>query len=319
MIGSVSFVVRACVILSVCVGPAIMGPAPTTSALNASVVASSSAAAAALPSLNGTATVVLPNPYAGLPTKFGDEDDVIRAKHTRPATAAVIQQQRPASVAAARKSQFDAIGSADASKEASRHGSNDDAYYDEDEDDDDGANEDDDEHGGGPRSSDDFDGGHKTHTGDTADYADETDSELGPTLDNFGASLDGTADEALPILLVEPQSAYIVRGRPAVLTCKAANALQLSFKCSGSAVPPPSTLESHVNPHTGVHLLEVTATITKDMVYEFFGKEAFRCRCHAWSPRAKAKSQPATIEIACKFGIVCDVRARHAVNSFFVW
>lgn len=46
---------------------------------------------------------------------------------------------------------------------------------------------------------------------------------------------------------------------------------------------------------------EVTATISKDLVYEFFGKGPFKCECHAWSPRGKAKSQPATVEVACKY------------------
>lgn len=77
--------------------------------------------------------------------------------------------------------------------------------------------------------------------------------------------------------------------------------LQLTFKCSGSSHPPPSTVESHVDPHTGVHLQEVTATISKDLVFEYFGKTPFKCDCHAWSPRGKAKSQSATIEVACKY------------------
>lgn len=52
---------------------------------------------------------------------------------------------------------------------------------------------------------------------------------------------------------------------------------------------------------SGVHLQEVTATISKDLVYEFFGKGPFKCECNAWSPRGKAKSQPATVEVACKY------------------
>lgn len=74
----------------------------------------------------------------------------------------------------------------------------------------------------------------------------------------------------------------------------------MTFKCSGSSQPPPSTLDSHVDPHTGIQLQEVTATISKDLVYEYFGKSPFKCECHAWSPRSKAKSQSATIEVACK-------------------
>lgn len=58
-----------------------------------------------------------------------------------------------------------------------------------------------------------------------------------------------------------------------------------------------------MDPHTGVQLQEVTATISKDLVFEYFGKSPFKCDCHAWSPRGKAKSQSATIEVACKFSI----------------
>lgn len=76
--------------------------------------------------------------------------------------------------------------------------------------------------------------------------------------------------------------------------------LQLTFKCSGSSTPPPSSIDSHVDPHTGVQLQEVTATISKDLVFEYFGKTPFKCECHAWSPRGKAKSQSATVEVACK-------------------
>uniref|UniRef100_A0A1B0A5R6 Ig-like domain-containing protein n=1 Tax=Glossina pallidipes TaxID=7398 RepID=A0A1B0A5R6_GLOPL len=50
----------------------------------------------------------------------------------------------------------------------------------------------------------------------------------------------------------------------------AAHALQLHFKCSGSSQPPPSTHDKHVDPHTGVHLEEVTATIHRDLVDEYF-------------------------------------------------
>ncbi|KAL1377818.1 hypothetical protein pipiens_015994, partial [Culex pipiens pipiens] len=74
------------------------------------------------------------------------------------------------------------------------------------------------------------------------------------------------------------------------------------FKCSGSNKPPPSVEESHVDPHSGVHFQEVTATVSRDLVYEYFGKPPFKCECHAWSPRGKTVSQPASIVVACLFG-----------------
>ncbi|XP_049538038.1 netrin receptor unc-5-like [Anopheles darlingi] len=113
-----------------------------------------------------------------------------------------------------------------------------------------------------------------------------------------GRSGDGLKVEEAPYFLVEPQSTYVIRSKPAVLKCKAANTLQIHFKCSGSIKPPPSVEESHVDPHSGVHFQEVTATISRDLVYEYFGKLPFKCECHAWSPRGKAVSQPASIVVA---------------------
>ncbi|XP_061389249.1 netrin receptor unc-5-like, partial [Musca vetustissima] len=120
------------------------------------------------------------------------------------------------------------------------------------------------------------------------------------TLDEFvtgklGASETGVT---LPYFLTEPESVYVVKNRPAILKCKAAHALQLHFKCSGSSQPPPSTHDKHVDPHTGVHLEEVTATIHRDLVDEYFGKGPFKCECHAWSSRGVVKSQAATVNIA---------------------
>ncbi|XP_036332771.1 netrin receptor unc-5 [Rhagoletis pomonella] len=103
---------------------------------------------------------------------------------------------------------------------------------------------------------------------------------------------------ALPIFLTEPENVYVIKNRPALLKCKAAHALQLHFKCSGSSQPPPSTHDKHVDPHSGVHVEEVTATIHRDLVDEYFGKGPFKCECHAWSSRGVAKSQAATISIA---------------------
>uniref|UniRef100_A0A182NAQ8 Netrin receptor UNC5 n=1 Tax=Anopheles dirus TaxID=7168 RepID=A0A182NAQ8_9DIPT len=138
---------------------------------------------------------------------------------------------------------------------------------------------------------------------------DEEDSEVSygedvlPPSEAFGTfggagTGDGMKVEEAPYFLVEPQSTYVIRSKPAVLKCKAANTLQINFKCSGSIKPPPSIEESHVDPHSGVHFQEVTATISRDLVYEYFGKLPFKCECHAWSPRGKAVSQPASIVVA---------------------
>ncbi|XP_017866926.1 PREDICTED: netrin receptor unc-5 [Drosophila arizonae] len=119
-------------------------------------------------------------------------------------------------------------------------------------------------------------------------------------LEEFNAGKLNTAEASntLPIFLSEPESVFVVKNRPAVLKCKASHALQLHFKCSGSSQPPPSTHDKHVDPHTGVHMEEVTATIHRDLVDEYFGKGPFKCECQAWSSRGVVKSQSATVHIA---------------------
>lgn len=132
--------------------------------------------------------------HLDLPTKFGDEDDVIESK-----------------AAAEKKASENAgIGSS-----ASRN-DDDDEHYDDDDDFLSGHNADKNPNGSHHHDTDESE----------ADYDDE--SDLGPTLDNFGTKLDGSdAGNELPIFLMEPQSAYAVRNRPAVLKCKAAHALQV--------------------------------------------------------------------------------------------
>ena len=62
---------------------------------------------------------------------------------------------------------------------------------------------------------------------------------------------------------------------------------------------PPTTKESHVDPQTGHTQLEATATITKDLYEEYFGRQ-FSCYCTAWNSRGEAKSRSATVEVASK-------------------
>lgn len=118
-----------------------------------------------------------------LPTKFGDEDDVINIKPEKSKNAG----------------HFDATGG-----DILETG---DEEYDDD---------DDDLH----HYPDKLDSDYKNSEYD--------ESELGPTLDNFGGKLDGgETSESLPIFLTEPQSSFVVRNRPAILKCKAAYALEV--------------------------------------------------------------------------------------------
>ncbi|XP_050077188.1 netrin receptor unc-5-like [Anopheles maculipalpis] len=129
---------------------------------------------------------------------------------------------------------------------------------------------------------------------DSLDYTDNIEVAAIDQIESFGAGNDGTP---LPVFLVEPKSTYVMKNRPAKLYCKASHALQISFKCSGSTKPP-TEKEHHTDPHSGVQLQEATATITRELVDEFFGKGSFKCECRAYSSRGHVKTQPVTIQVA---------------------
>ncbi|XP_050100643.1 netrin receptor UNC5C isoform X2 [Anopheles aquasalis] len=132
---------------------------------------------------------------------------------------------------------------------------------------------------------------------DSLDYTDNFEAGGGTIdqIESFGGGTDGTP---LPVFLVEPESAYVMKNRPVELYCKASHALQISFKCSGSTKPPPTVKEHHTDPHSGVQLQEATATITRELVDEYFGKGPFKCECRAYSSRGHVKTQPVTIQVA---------------------
>lgn len=135
--------------------------------------------------------------------------------------------------------------------------------------------------------------GHKHDN--SPDYTDNFEVAAIDQIESFGAGNDGTP---LPVFLVEPKSAYVMKNRPAKLYCKASHALQISFKCSGSTKPPPTENEHHTDPHSGIQLQEATATITRELVDEFFGSGPFKCECRAYSSRGHVKTQPVTIQVA---------------------
>lgn len=103
-----------------------------------------------------------------------------------------------------------------------------------------------------------------------------------------------------PIFLAEPKDAYIVKNRPATLHCRTAHVLRVHFKCNGVKSLDTKTID-FVEPMRGVRIIEAEANVTRDMVEEFFGKEKFKCECHAWSGRGEIKSSAATVEVACKY------------------
>lgn len=148
--------------------------------------------------------------HSDLPTRFGDEDDVIEGKAAAAAAAAEAKKIP------------DGTGSVTNGKpDAKKHEAGKSDHYDQDSNED---HYDDDDYLISEHIQ-----GKDDHDVDESESEYEDESDLGPTLDNFGAKLDGSdTGEELPIFLLEPQSAYVIRNRAAVLKCKAAHALQVS-------------------------------------------------------------------------------------------
>lgn len=104
----------------------------------------------------------------------------------------------------------------------------------------------------------------------------------------------------LPVFLMEPLDAYVVKNKPATLHCKAAHALQLYFRCNGHHAK-----ESHQtafnDPHTGTRIVDCELNVTRDHIEEYFGKDKFKCECIAWTGSGSIKSQPASVDVACVY------------------
>lgn len=103
----------------------------------------------------------------------------------------------------------------------------------------------------------------------------------------------------LPVFLTEPVNSFVVKNKPATLHCKAAHALQIYFRCNNERKDD-SQQQDFVDPHTGTRIVDCEFNVTRDLVEEYFDKE-YKCECIAWSGSGQIKSQPAIIDVACKY------------------
>lgn len=94
--------------------------------------------------------------------------------------------------------------------------------------------------------------------------------------------------------------AFVIKNKPATLRCKAAHALQIYYLCNGIRADE-SLQTEFVDPHNGIRIVECELNITRDQIEEYFGKNKFKCECIAWTGAGQIKSQPAVVDVACKY------------------
>ncbi|XP_037083856.1 netrin receptor UNC5C-like, partial [Pollicipes pollicipes] len=104
-------------------------------------------------------------------------------------------------------------------------------------------------------------------------------------------------DQSAPVFLEVPAPAYVMRNKPATLTCRSAHALHLYFRCNGELVSDREhSRADYVDPQTAIRQLEVKLDVDRRSVEEYFGD--YHCVCTAWSSRGEKTSPRVKVTLA---------------------
>ncbi|XP_043202701.1 netrin receptor UNC5C-like isoform X2 [Amphibalanus amphitrite] len=104
-------------------------------------------------------------------------------------------------------------------------------------------------------------------------------------------------DQSDPVFLEVPAPAYVRRNKPATLTCRAAHALHLFFRCNGYLMADDEhSRADYVDPETAIRQLELKLAVTRGAVESYFGE--YRCNCTAVSSRGRKTSPTVKVTVA---------------------
>ncbi|CAL4122750.1 unnamed protein product, partial [Meganyctiphanes norvegica] len=104
-------------------------------------------------------------------------------------------------------------------------------------------------------------------------------------------------DDSPPLFDAHPKDSYVIKNKPAILTCRAQHALKVYFKCNGGTPPHEAATETaFVEPSTGMRVVEAQLHVERATVEEYF--EDYECHCVAWSSRGQTTSSTARISTA---------------------
>ena len=85
---------------------------------------------------------------------------------------------------------------------------------------------------------------------------------------------------------------------PGTLTCRVAHARKVYFTCDNEILKS-STEKDGVDAKSKCKYKEITIDIKRSQVLDILGE--YSCVCHASSAQGEVESQPAIVDIACKY------------------
>ena len=117
-----------------------------------------------------------------------------------------------------------------------------------------------------------------------------------------------------PKFLIEPdEKYYVVKNKPATITCKALGAVHISFKCANSWIKQRHyTNMMSVDPVTQKQIIETSIVVTKEDVEDYFGSDGYWCECYASDQPAESpggnivkSDKRGLVELACTYKNTC--------------